>query len=70
MDLATIVGLVLGFGAILGGQMLEGGHISALIQPTAVIIVAGGTFGATCVSFPMRDILKAMKDVKDDHLSR
>jgi chemotaxis protein MotA len=64
MDLATIIGLVLGFGAIIGGQILEGGHISALIQPTAFIIVAGGTMGATFVSFPMRDILKAMKDVR------
>jgi chemotaxis protein MotA len=64
MDLATIIGLVLGFGAVIGGQILEGGHIGALIQPTAFIIVAGGTLGATCVSFPLRDILKAVKDVK------
>jgi chemotaxis protein MotA len=64
MDLATIVGLVLGFGAVLGGQILEGGHISALIQPTAFLIVAGGTMGATFVSFPMRDLIKAMKDIK------
>ena len=64
MDLATIVGLVLGFGAVIGGQILEGGHISALLQPTAFLIVAGGTIGATFVSFPMRDLLKALKDVR------
>jgi chemotaxis protein MotA len=64
MDLATIIGLVLGFGAVIGGQILEGGHISALIQPTAFLIVAGGTIGATFVSFPMRDLIKALKDIK------
>lgn len=64
MDLATIIGLIMGFGAIVGGQVLEGGHISALIQPTAAIIVLGGTFGATFVSFPLKHIMQALKDIK------
>ena len=64
MDIATIIGLVVGFGAIIGGQILEGGHVSALIQPTAAIIVAGGTLGATIVSFPLKSLLQAVKDVR------
>lgn len=64
MDLATIIGLVLGFGAVIGGQVLEGGHISAILQPTAALIVLGGTFGATCVSYPVKDLIKALKDAK------
>lgn len=64
MDIATILGLVLGFGAVIGGQILEGGHISAIIQPTAFIIVAGGTCGATLVSFPMGHVLQALKDIR------
>lgn len=64
MDFATIIGLVLGFGAIIGGQMLEGGHISALIQPTAAVIVLGGTFGAAFVSFPLKTIIQGFKDIK------
>jgi len=59
MDIATIIGLVMGFGAVLGGQLLEGGQISALLQPTAAVIVLGGTFGATFVSYPLPDILRA-----------
>ncbi|MBN2428083.1 MAG: flagellar motor protein [Deltaproteobacteria bacterium] len=62
MDIATIIGLVLGFGAIIGGQILEGGHVQALLQPTAALIVLGGTFGATLVSFPMPAVLKAFKE--------
>jgi len=59
MDIATLIGLFMGFGAVIGGQFLEGGHLSALIQPTAALIVFGGTLGATFVSFPIQDLLRA-----------
>ena len=64
MDIATIIGLIMGFGAVIGGQILEGGHLSALMQPTAALIVLGGTFGAAFISFPMKAILQAVKDIK------
>lgn len=64
MDLATIIGLVMAFGAVFGGAAIEGVHISALIQPTAAMIVLGGTFGATFVSFPLSAIIGAMKNIK------
>lgn len=51
MDIFSIIGIVLGFGSILGGQVLEGGSIMAIVQPTAFIIVMGGTIGATVLSF-------------------
>ncbi|KAF0219384.1 MAG: chemotaxis protein [Geobacteraceae bacterium] len=38
--------------------------VSAILQPTAAIIVLGGTFGATFVSFPLPTILQAVKDAK------
>ncbi len=59
MDIATIIGLVMGFGAVFGGNVLEGGHTSSLIQPTAAFIVLVGTFGAVFVSFPLGDIIRA-----------
>jgi chemotaxis protein MotA len=64
MDLATIIGLCMGFGAVFGGAALEGVHLKALIQPTAAMIVLGGTFGATFISFPLPAIIQAFKDVK------
>ena len=39
MDKISIFGLLLGLVAILGGQVFEGGHISSLLQPTAMLIV-------------------------------
>lgn len=64
MDLATIIGLLMAFGAVFGGAAIEGVHISALIQPTAALIVLGGTFGATFVSFPLPAIINALKGIK------
>ncbi|MDY0300937.1 MAG: flagellar motor protein [Trichlorobacter sp.] len=64
MDLSTLIGLILGFGAVFGGAVLEGLHISALIQPTAALIVLGGTFGAVFVSMPLSACIQAFKDVK------
>ncbi|MDD2337934.1 MAG: flagellar motor protein [Geobacteraceae bacterium] len=64
MDISTIIGIILAIGAILGGQIMEGGHVSALIQPTAALIVLGGTFGAAFVSFPLSTIKQALKDSK------
>lgn len=64
MDIATIIGLVVGLGAVVGGAVIEGLHLEALIQPTAALIVLGGTFGAAFVSFPMATAIKAVKDIK------
>lgn len=46
MDKISFAGLILSIGAILGGQVLEGGHLGSLIQLTAFLIVMGGTAGA------------------------
>src|SRR5215510_7515508 len=59
MDIATILGVVLALGSIIGGQALEGGHLGSIMQLTAFIIVIGGTIGAICVQSPLPVILKA-----------
>lgn len=60
MDIATILGIVLALGAIVGGQALEGGHLGSIMQLTAFIIVMGGTIGACCVQNPLSVVLKAV----------
>ena len=64
MDIATIIGLIMGLGAIIGGAALEGLHLNSLVQPTAALIVLGGTFGAAFISFPLSTAIQAMKDVE------
>ena len=59
MDFATIIGMLLALGAIIGGQALEGGHLGSILQFTAFVIVIGGTLGAICVQNPLPVIIKA-----------
>jgi chemotaxis protein MotA len=63
MDLASLIGTLLGFGGVIGGQVLEGGHIGQILQGTAAMIVFGGTFGAMLLAFPVQDVKKAMKSI-------
>src|SRR6476620_12377560 len=52
-DLATIAGLVVALGGMVGGLVLEGGSIKDVAQVTAAIIVVGGTVGAVMVNTPL-----------------
>lgn len=61
MDLLTVIGVVVAFGAILGGNMLEGGHIESLMQLTAFVVVFGGTIGAIMVQTQLPIFLRALK---------
>lgn len=61
IDVATLAGLATALGFILLGNHLEGGHLHAIVQPTAALIVFGGTLGAVLVSFPMATFVQAVK---------
>lgn len=61
MDILTLIGVAAALGAIIGGNILEGGHTSSLMQLTAFIIVMGGTLGAVMVQSQMPIFLRAMK---------
>jgi chemotaxis protein MotA len=60
-DLASIAGLVLALGGILGGLVLEGGRLADLGQYTAAMIVLGGTLGAVMVTTPLSILIAAAK---------
>ena len=61
MDGLTIIGVVLAVGAILFGQHLEGGHVSFLVNGPAMMIVLGGTLGATMLQSPLTIFVRSMK---------
>jgi len=52
MNLFSLLGIALALIAILGGNHLEGGHIGALLNGPAALIVLGGTLGAALVQTP------------------
>jgi chemotaxis protein MotA len=58
MDIATIIGLIIGFFGVIAGFILEGGHISALFGLAPALIVILGTLGATIVGMPFNELRK------------
>ena len=61
MDKATLGGLLLALGAIFFGLLLEGGNVGQLLQPTAAMIVFGGTLGAVLINFPLTVVWAAFR---------
>lgn len=61
MDILSILGLAVALVAILGGQWLEGGHLSSLLQVTAFVIVIGGTLGAVMLQSPLTVFARGMR---------
>lgn len=61
MDKSTFVGVMLALGGILAGLLLEGGKLSQVLQPTAAMIVFGGTIGAVMVQFPLPVVVQAVQ---------
>ena len=61
MDFTLIIGIIIGFAAILTGFTIEDGNIMSLLLPSPIIIVIGGTIGAVLASFSFPDIIKAFK---------
>jgi chemotaxis protein MotA len=61
VDKLSLFGLIIGVSAILGGQVLEGGHLSSLLQPTALLIVFGGTFGAVLLQSPFATFKRGVR---------
>ncbi len=61
MNISVWVGLIIGIGGILLGQILEGGQVGTLVQGAAAFIVFGGTFGAVIVGTTREDLISAWK---------
>jgi chemotaxis protein MotA len=61
MDIFFIIFTVTGFGSVITGFILEGGHLSGLWAPSAILIIVGGTIGATGMCFPKSDLAQIPK---------
>lgn len=59
MDLATILGLIMGVGLILGSMLIGSAPLSAYYDLPSVLVVIGGSFAACLICFPLRTVLSA-----------
>ncbi len=79
MDKASVFGAVLAIVGIIAGLMIEGGNVGQILQPTAALIVFGGTMGAVLLQFPLTTVVGAFRSLahvfvaprkEDTHLIR
>jgi chemotaxis protein MotA len=61
VDKSSLIGIFLAVGGILAGLLIEGGNLRQIVQPTAAMIVFGGTLGAVMLQFPLPVVLQAMR---------
>ncbi len=64
MDIATLVGIISAFSLVITAITM-GGSITLFINIPSMMIVVGGTLGATMINYPLPDILKVFKVVKN-----
>jgi chemotaxis protein MotA len=57
MDLATLLGLVVGWASVGMGAILKGGKPEYYVSVPAFLLVFGGTVGATMVSYSLKQML-------------
>jgi chemotaxis protein MotA len=65
MDKASIGGVFLAITGIVAGLMVEGGSVGQILQPTAAMIVFGGTLGAVLLQFPLTTVVAAFRSLGD-----
>ena len=63
MDKASIGGVLLAIAGIVVGLLMEGGNLGQILQPTAALIVFGGTMGAVLLQFPLNTVTAAFRRV-------
>jgi chemotaxis protein MotA len=63
MDKGSIGGVILAIAGIVAGLLIEGGKISQILQPTAALIVFGGTMGAILLQFPISTVTSAFRSM-------
>lgn len=71
MDIATVIGLLLGTGLVLASIMMGGGGgLAPFINIPSMMITIGGSFAALLINFPLGSVLGVVKVVKNCFLHK
>jgi chemotaxis protein MotA len=65
VDKSTVTGILIALVGIGVGLAVEGGKLAQVLQPTAALVVFGGTLGAVMVQFPLSVVWQAFKNLKE-----
>ena len=61
MDNSSVIGILIAVVGIVAGLLIEGGNVGQVLQPTAAMIVFGGTLGAVMLQFPLKTVVTAFR---------
>src|SRR5512140_192016 len=59
----SIIGIVVVFGAVIAGYLMEKGSLAVLVQPAELIIIGGAAIGTVLVANPVHILQKVIKGV-------
>lgn len=59
-----IVGLIIVFGAVMGGFLMAGGALDVLVQPSEFVTIGGAAIGSLIVSTPIAVLKEAVVQIK------
>jgi len=64
MDRGTLLGVLVAAFGVVAGLLLDGGTVTQIVQPTAALIVLGGTLGAVLIQFPIGVVLETVRQLR------
>ena len=70
MDIATIVGLVLGIGLVGSSIAMGGGGLMPFVDPPSLMITVCGSISAILITFPMQNCLAMFKVVMNCFMTK
>ncbi len=70
MDIATIIGLILGFGLVAGAIMIGGTDLMPFVDVPSAMIVIGGCIASLLINFPLGKVLTAFNVIKKCFISK
>jgi chemotaxis protein MotA len=59
----TIIGILVVFGAVVGGYLMEHGNLKVLIQPAELVIIGGAAIGTVLIANPLHILMKIISGV-------
>jgi len=65
MDVATVVGLIMGIALVLGSIAIGGGGVSPFFNIPSLMITVGGSAAALLINFPLKNVLSVFGVVKN-----